>query len=72
MGDFKNGMRRLGIAVGILAAIISFLKIASESQGPEQLPVALVVSGVIGLLAWGVVRLIAWVVRGFLGSSSPR
>jgi hypothetical protein len=65
----REGVRRLGIAVGIVTTVIAFFLIGSEAPQLSDLPLAFVGAAVIGLAALGAVHLVAWVVGGF---SSPR
>ncbi len=76
MGKTHEGVRRLSIAVGIVAGVIFFfvaiINIESEATqvSPLLIPLLILVSAAVGCAGWGLVRFIWWVVQGFRSSST--
>jgi hypothetical protein len=77
MGKTHEGIRRLSIAIGIVAGLIFFfftvINIESEATqvSPLLIPLLLLASAVVGCAGWGLVRFVWWVMQGFRGSSPP-
>jgi hypothetical protein len=65
----SEGVRRLGIALGIITATLTFIAFfaaaATGTQSPLVLIPCFILSLVVGLVVSGLVLLIAWTIAGF-------
>ena len=71
--NFHEGMRRLAVLVGLLAAIGSFVAFALDAPGQFSSVwwAMLIVAALIGLAAWVLVRAISWAIQGFWTPPQP-